>query len=65
MKNRIRKKLELIKKIESEIEILNTEIMNRMQKLKEDIEIAMSMTGMGFSYEIFIYNYCKINVYQD
>ncbi len=23
--------------------------MNRMQKLKEDIEIAMSMTGMGFS----------------
>ncbi len=45
----IRTYLELIKKIESEIEILNTEIMNRMQKLKEDIEIAMSMIGMGFS----------------
>ena len=25
------------------------EIMNRMQKLKEDLEIAMSMTGMGFT----------------
>ena len=45
----IRTYLELIEKIESEIEILNREIMNRMQKLKEDLEIAMSMTGMGFS----------------
>ena len=41
--------LELIEKIESEIEIVNREIMNRMQKLKEDLEIAMSMTGMGFT----------------
>jgi transposase len=45
----IRTYLELIDKIESEIEILNTEIMNRMQKLKEDLEIAISMTGMGFA----------------
>ncbi len=45
----IRTYLELIEKIESEIEILNKEIMNRMQKLKEDLEIAMSMTGMGFT----------------
>jgi transposase len=45
----IRTYLELIEKIESEIEILNKEIMSRMQKLKEDLEIAMSMTGMGFS----------------
>jgi transposase len=45
----IRTYLELIKKIESEIEILNKEIMNRMQKHKEDLEIAISMTGMGFS----------------
>jgi len=45
----IRTYLELIEKIESEIEILNREIMNRMQKLKEDLEIAMSMTGMGFT----------------
>jgi transposase len=41
--------LDLIEKIESEIEILNREIMNRMQKLKEDLEITMSMIGMGFT----------------
>jgi transposase len=45
----IRSYLELIEKIESQIEILNNEIMSRMQKLKEDLEIAMSMTGMGFT----------------
>jgi len=45
----IRTYLELIEKIESEIEILNKEIMSRMQKLKDDLEIAMSMTGMGFT----------------
>jgi transposase len=45
----IRTYLELIEKIESEIEKLNKEIMSRMQKLKEDLEIAMSMTGMGFT----------------
>lgn len=45
----IRTYLELIEKIESQIEILNKEIMNRMQKLKEELEIAMSMTGMGFT----------------
>ncbi len=46
----IRTYLELIEKIESEIEILNKEIMSRVQKkLKDDLEIAMSMTGMGFS----------------
>jgi len=45
----IRTYLELIEKIESQIEILNKEIMSRMQKLKEDLEIAMSMTGMGFT----------------
>jgi transposase len=45
----IRTYLELIEKIENEIEILNKEIMSRMQKLKEDLEIAMSMTGMGFT----------------
>ena len=45
----IRTYLELIEKIESEIERLNKEIMNRMQKLKEELEIAMSMTGMGFT----------------
>ncbi|MCZ7362912.1 MAG: IS110 family transposase [Candidatus Methanoperedens sp.] len=45
----IRTYLELIEKIESQIEILNKEIMSRMQKHKEDLEIAMSMTGMGFT----------------
>jgi len=45
----IRTYLNLIEKIESQIEILNNEIMIRMQKLKEDLEIAMSMTGMGFT----------------
>lgn len=45
----IRTYLELIEKIESEIEKLNKEIMGRMQKFKEDLEIAMSMTGMGFT----------------
>jgi len=45
----IRTYLELIERIENEIEILNKEIMSRMQKLKEDLEIAMSMTGMGFT----------------
>ena len=45
----IRTYLELIEKIESQIEMLNKEIMNRMQKLKEELEIAMSMTGMGFT----------------
>ncbi len=41
--------LELIEKFENEIEKLNKEIMSRMQKLKDDLEIAMSMTGMGFT----------------
>jgi transposase len=45
----IRTYLDLIEKIESQIEILNNEIMIRMQKLKDDLEIAMSMTGMGFT----------------
>jgi len=45
----IRTYLELIEKIESEIEVLNNEIMCRMQRFKEDLEIAMSMTGMGFA----------------
>jgi transposase len=45
----IRTYLDLIEKIENEIEILNKEIMIRMQKLKEDLEIAMSMIGMGFT----------------
>ncbi len=45
----IRTYLELIEKFESEIEKLNKEIMSRMQKLKDDLEIAMSMTGMGFT----------------
>ena len=45
----IRTYLELIDKIESEIEILNKEIMSRIQKHKEDLEIAISMTGMGFA----------------
>jgi transposase len=45
----IRTYLDLIEKIESQIEILNKEIINRMQKLKEELEIAMSMTGMGFT----------------
>lgn len=45
----IRTYLELIGKIEIEIEILNKEILSRMQRLKEDLEIAMSMTGMGFT----------------
>jgi transposase len=45
----IRTYLELIEKIENEIQILNKEILNRMHKLKEELEIAMSMTGMGFT----------------
>lgn len=45
----IRTYLELIGKIESEIEVMNNEIMCRMQRSKEDLEIDMSMTGMGFA----------------
>ncbi|WP_179293863.1 transposase [Candidatus Methanoperedens nitratireducens] len=42
---------EILKLITSKriLEKLNKEIMSRMQKLKEDLEIAMSMTGMGFT----------------
>jgi hypothetical protein len=37
----IRTYLELIEKIESEIEKLNEEIMSRMQKLKEDEDVGI------------------------
>ncbi len=44
----IRIYLELIKTIESKIETLNREILDQMRRLKEDLEIAMSISGMGF-----------------
>ncbi|MDP2845180.1 MAG: IS110 family transposase [Candidatus Methanoperedens sp.] len=44
----IRTYLELIKTIESKIETLNTEILNQMRRLKEDLEITLSISGMGF-----------------
>ena len=56
----IRTYLELIEKIESQIEILNKELMNRMQKLKEDLEIAMSMTNMGFTFASTILAECGL-----
>ena len=44
----IRTYLELIKTIEDKIDTLNREIMGQMQRLKEDLEIALSISGMGF-----------------
>jgi transposase len=44
----IRTYLELIETIESKIETLNKEILYQMQRLKEDLEIALSISGMGF-----------------
>jgi transposase len=45
----IRTYLELIAKIEEKIKMLDMEIMIRMKGLKEDLEIAMSINGMGFT----------------
>jgi transposase len=45
----IRMYLEMIDKIEEKIKILDREIKIRMQRLKEDLEIAMSIIGMGFT----------------
>jgi transposase len=45
----IRTYLEIIDKIEEKIKMLDMEIKIRMQRLKEDLEIAMSINGMGFT----------------
>jgi transposase len=45
----IRTYLELIEKIQCKIDILDGEIKNRIQRLKEDIEIAISIPGIGFT----------------
>jgi transposase len=45
----IRTYLELIEKIEEKIKMLDGEIMARMQRLKDNLEIAMSINGMGFT----------------
>ena len=45
----IRTYLEIIDKIEEKIKMLDREINIRMQRLKEDLEIAMSIHGMGFT----------------
>lgn len=45
----IRTYLEMIDKIEEKIKMLDGEIKIRMHRLKEDLEIAMSIIGMGFT----------------
>ncbi len=45
----IRTYLELIEKIQGKIEMLDKEIMVRMHEHKEDLEIALSIYGMGFT----------------
>ena len=45
----IRTYLEIIDKIEEKIKMLDREINIRMQRLKEDLDIAMSIHGMGFT----------------
>jgi transposase len=45
----IRTYLEIIDKIEENINILDREIKIRMLRLKEDLEIALSINGMGFT----------------
>lgn len=45
----IRTYLEIIDKIEEKIKMLEGEIKIRMQRLKEDLEIAISINGMGFT----------------
>jgi transposase len=45
----IRTYLEIIDKIEEKIKMLDREINIRMQRLKEDLDIAMSINGMGFT----------------
>lgn len=45
----IRTYLEIIDKIEEKIKMLDGEIKIRMQRLKEDLEIAISINGMGFT----------------
>lgn len=45
----IRDSLELMEHIQNKIKKLDIEIMNRIQRRKEDLEIAMSMPGMGFT----------------
>jgi transposase len=45
----IRTYLEIIDTIEEKIKMLDWEIKIRMQRLKEDLEIAISINGMGFT----------------
>ncbi len=45
----IRDCLELMEHIQSKIKKLDVEIINRIHRRKEDLEIAMSMPGMGFT----------------
>lgn len=41
--------LELMENIQNKIQILDREIMSRIKRLKEDLEIAMSINGIGFT----------------
>ena len=45
----IRMCLELMEEIQKKIENLDTEIMSRIKRMKEDIEIAMSIPGIAFT----------------
>lgn len=45
----IRDCLELMEHLQNKIKKLDIEIMNRIQRRKEDLEIAMSVPGMGFT----------------
>ena len=46
--------LGLIKKIQDEIDKLDKEILTRIQRVKEDLEIVMSMPGMGLTSAITV-----------
>ena len=45
----IRNCLELMEEIQKRINNLDTEIMSRMERMKEDVEIAMSIPGIAFT----------------
>lgn len=55
--------LGLIEKIQDEIEKLDKEILTRIQRVKEDLEIVMSMPGMGLTSTITVL--AEIGNYKD
>jgi len=55
--------LGLIEKIQHEIEKLDKEIMTRIQRVKQDLEIVMSMPGMGLTSAITVL--AEIGNYKD